>query len=88
MQNVCWILLLEISPCLLRRVLLWILGLAGENVCVCVLGVGMGGGSGAQESPLICIRAAESLRTVLLDFVYKHWAGCLEGKEVKALSEP
>ena len=50
-----------------------------------------------KESSLICIRAVEvpvklvkcyCLGRVPSDFVYKHWAGCLEGKEVTALSEP
>jgi len=50
-----------------------------------------------QEFSFICIRAIEvlvklvkcyCLGTDLSDFVYKHWAGCLEGKEVTALSEP
>jgi len=61
--------------------------------CVCVIFVGSGG----QEFSFICIRAIEvlvklvkcyCLGTDLSDFVYKHWAGCLEGKEVTALSEP
>ena len=63
-------------------------------MCKCV---GWGGGSGGQEFSSICIRAIEvlvklvkcyCLGTDLSDFVYKHWAGCLEGKEVTALSEP
>lgn len=67
--------------------------LDGVSVQVC----GMGGGSGGQEFSSICIRAIEvlvklvkcyCLGTDLSDFVYKHWAGCLEGKEVTALSEP
>lgn len=58
----------------------------------------MGGGdTGDEESSLICIRAVEVLVKLvkcyclgrdLLYFVYKHWAGCLDGKEVTAVSEP
>ena len=58
----------------------------------------MGGGdTGDEESSLICIRDVEVLVKLEkcyclgrdpLDFVYKHWAGCLDGKEVTAVSEP
>lgn len=50
-----------------------------------------------KESSLICIRAVDVLVKLVKcyclgrvppDFVYKHWAGCLEGKKVTALSEP
>lgn len=63
-------------------------------MCICVLG---GSGGGGEESSLICMIAVEvpvklvmyyCLGRVLPDFVYKHWAGCLQGKEVTAPSEP
>lgn len=82
----------NISICFEKGV---ILGLGGVSVSVC-WGWGQGC-SGDKESSLICIRAVEvlvklvkcyCLGRVLPDFVYKHWAGCLEGKEVTALSEP
>lgn len=55
------------------------------------------GGSGAKRSfSFICIRAGEvpvklvncyCLGLVLTVFVYKHWGGCREGREVRALSK-
>lgn len=72
---------------------LLVLGLDGVNVHLCAGGRGGGG----EEPSLICMIAVAvpvklvkyyCLRRVLPDFVYKHWAGCLQGKEVTALSEP
>lgn len=57
---------------------------------------GVGGSAGKRSFSLICIRASEvpvklvncyCLGLVLTVFVYKHWGGCREGREVRALSK-
>ena len=67
--------------------------LDGVSVQVC----GMGGGRGDKEFSFICIRATEvpvklvkcyCLGTDLSDFVYKHWAGCLEGRRSQHCLSP
>ena len=76
----------------MEKGVLLILGLDGVNVHLCA-----GGVEGGEESSLICMIAVEvpgklvkyyCLGRVLPHFVYKHWAGCLRGKEVTALSQP
>lgn len=68
----------------------------GFGWCECAF-VCWGVGRGGEEPSLICMIAVAvpvklvkyyCLGRVLPDFVYKHWAGCLQGKEVTALSEP
>lgn len=81
--------LLEIYLCMFEAGVLVILGLGGVSVYV-------GEQDGDEGVLIICIRAVKvlvklvncyCLGRVLPDFVYKHWTGCLEGKEVTALSE-